>query len=113
MSIDLNGILAGIDTWLDDNCADQYKDQPLAQDWARIAKLQEEAGEAIQKFIGYTGQNPRKGVCNSQDDVLDELADVAVTAMAAIQHFTKDADLSWNLFFGKLITVKMRINGSH
>lgn len=80
-----------IDAWLDGFASQEYKDQPLAQDWARISKVAEELGEAIQAYIGYTGQNPRKGVVNSRDDVLGELADVAMTAILAMQHFTKDS----------------------
>jgi NTP pyrophosphatase (non-canonical NTP hydrolase) len=78
-----------IDDWIDtaDNI---YLQQPLAQDWARISKIAEETGEAIQSFVGATGQNPRKGVVNDMDDVTGELADVVWTAILAIQHFTKD-----------------------
>lgn len=86
-----NMMVAAIDQWLDGNVADLYKDHPIAQDWARISKVAEELGEAIQCYIGVTGQNPRKGVINDMDDVLEELADVAWTAILAIQHFTKDS----------------------
>jgi hypothetical protein len=82
--------LAQVDTWLDDAVSDQYKHEPLAQDWARIAKVSEELGEAVNAFILFTGQNPRKQGSNSIQDTLEELADVAITAMLAIQHFTKD-----------------------
>ena len=44
----------------------------------------EEFGEAVQAHIGVTGQNPRKGVHGSRDDVLKELADVIVTAGIAM-----------------------------
>ena len=36
------------------------------------------------------GQNPRKGVTHALGDLLGELADVALTALCAIQHFTQD-----------------------
>lgn len=78
------------DKHLDEGVAEAYKEQPLAQDWARVAKVVEEAGEAVQALIAFTGQNPRKGVYGSQDELLDELADTALTAIYAIQHFTKD-----------------------
>ena len=83
-------IVHKVDEWLDSKVGDWYKDQPLAQDWARIAKVQEELGEVIAEWILYTGQNPRK----PQDDealdrMLRELADTAMTAIYAIQHFTK------------------------
>lgn len=75
--------------WLDKNVSQQYKDQPLAQHWARIAKVQEELGETVAEFISWTGQNPRK----PQDDeaynrMLKELADTALTAIYAMEHFS-------------------------
>jgi NTP pyrophosphatase (non-canonical NTP hydrolase) len=54
--------------------------------WGRISKIGEEFGEAIQALIGYTGQNPRKGFTHSRDDVQEELLDVAVTALGAVEH---------------------------
>ncbi|NMO51499.1 hypothetical protein HH310_09885 [Actinoplanes sp. TBRC 11911] len=50
----------------------------------RILKLTEEAGEAAAAWIGANGQNPRKGVTHTYEDVADELADVAFTALVAI-----------------------------
>lgn len=84
--------IEAMNTWLDAEVADTYKGQPLAQDWARVAKLGEEMGEAISALIGYTGQNPRKGTYSSRDEMLGELADCALTAIYAIQHFTGDVD---------------------
>lgn len=88
--------LAMLIEWMDDdldgNVSPIYFEQPLAQDWARVAKVVEEAGEAVDALIGVTGQNPRKGEYGSQSELLDELADVVLTGMYAIQHFTKDRD---------------------
>lgn len=89
MNLDI-GAIGRIDTWLDEKVGPAYDGHPLAQDWARISKVTEEAGEAISAFIGVTGQNPRKGITHDMDDVLNELADVAMTAILAMQHFTKD-----------------------
>lgn len=89
-SIDWRTIEA-VDNWLDSNVGGDYPDQPLAQDWARISKVAEELGEAIQAFIGATGQNPRKGVTNNMGPVMEELADTALTAIFAMQHFTKSS----------------------
>ena len=36
------GTVEFLDNWLDTAVADIYKDQPLAQDWARVAKVTEE-----------------------------------------------------------------------
>lgn len=86
----LRTIIRDVDTWLDAEVSPGYQGQPLAQDWARVTKVAEEVGEAIDALIGCTGQNPRKGHYGSAEDLLGELADVAVTGMFAIQHFTKD-----------------------
>lgn len=83
--------IAALDEWLDANVDALYKLQPLGQDWARIAKIGEEYGEAVQAFIGCTGQNPRKGHTHTTADVTDELVDTLITCVLAIQHFTKDA----------------------
>ncbi|WP_146778960.1 MazG-like family protein [Actinomadura craniellae] len=47
-------------------------------------KIAEEFGEAVQAYIGVTGQNPRKGVHGTRDDVQKELADVIITAGIAM-----------------------------
>lgn len=83
-------IIRTVDEWLDAEVSAGYQGQPLAQDWARVAKVAEETGEAVDALVGCTGQNPRKGHYGDVDDLLGELADVAMTAMFAIQHFTKD-----------------------
>lgn len=80
-----------IDEWLDSNTAEHYQKNKLALNWTRIIKIEEELGEAVAQYILVTGQNPRKGFGGSLDKVLDELADVILTAACAIQHFTKDA----------------------
>jgi hypothetical protein len=95
--------LREIDEHLDSKVSQYYKDQPLAQDWARVAKALEEAGEAIAALIGYTGQNPRKGFTHGKEDLLDELADLALTGIYAIQHFTKDEDTTY-----RIIEVRMK-----
>jgi len=50
----------------------------------RILKLNEEVGEVAEAFIGMRGLNSRKGVCRSREDLLDELADVIITAAVAM-----------------------------
>jgi NTP pyrophosphatase (non-canonical NTP hydrolase) len=77
--------ISDITAWLD-------KSNPSGphEDSMRVLKLTEEAGEAAAAYIGMVGQNPRKGVTHTQDDLLKELADVAITALCAMQHFTQD-----------------------
>ncbi|MEV6369651.1 MazG-like family protein [Micromonospora musae] len=57
----------------------------------RVLKLTEEAGEVAGAWIGLLGQNPRKGVTHTRDDVAAELADVAFTALVAIESLGLDA----------------------
>jgi hypothetical protein len=88
-------IVREVDEHLDAGTGKPYRDQPLAQDWARVAKVTEEAGEAIAELILWTGQNPRKPLDPAaRARLLKELADVAMTGVYAIQHFTKDAEVT-------------------
>ncbi len=57
----------------------------------RILKVCEEAGEAAQAWIGYTGQNPRKGVTHTKEQVCKELADVVLSAMVALESLSGNA----------------------
>ncbi|MER6558204.1 MazG-like family protein [Streptomyces sp. NPDC001027] len=57
----------------------------------RVLKLSEEVGEVAQAVIGATGQNPRKGVTHTWDDVQSELCDVIITALVALRTLTPDA----------------------
>ena len=75
--------LAALSKWVD--AANAHRD-PEAILWGRVAKVSEECGEAIAALIGATGQNPRKGVVGHTGVVVKELLDVAVTALAAVEH---------------------------
>lgn len=75
--------LVFLSEWID--AGNQHRD-PEAITWGRIAKITEEAGEVVAAYIGATGQNPRKGTTHTIDDVRKELLDVAITALAAIEH---------------------------
>lgn len=47
----------------------------------RGSKVQEEAGELAGAVIGVLGQNPRKGVTHTWDQVLHEAIDVVLSAL--------------------------------
>lgn len=53
----------------------------LPETLCRALKVQEEAGEMAQAVIGVLGQNPRKGVTHTWDDVVAEAIDVALSAL--------------------------------
>ena len=64
---------------------------PETEKLLRIMKLTEETGEVTQAVTGAMGQNPRKGVTHTWDDVQAELCDVILTAMVALSPLTPDA----------------------
>ncbi len=66
-----------------------HGDVPLE---VRLLKLTEEVGEAAEALIGMKGLNSRKGVCRTREDLLDELADVIITAAVAMCGVTGDMD---------------------
>lgn len=107
--IDMDSIVY-IDKWLDDNVNPNYTE--LAQHWARVTKTSEEIGETISELIAWTGQNLRK---NNQYDpeafvrMLDEMADVAITAILGIQHFTKERHNTMNIVSSRLKRLHQRI----
>jgi NTP pyrophosphatase (non-canonical NTP hydrolase) len=70
----------------------------------RILKVTEEAGEAAGAWIGVVGQNPRKGVTHTRDEVAGELADVALTALVAIESLGLDARQVLNECADKVLT---------
>ncbi|WP_328870922.1 MazG-like family protein [Streptomyces sp. NBC_00287] len=82
-------LFAGIDdlwTWLEASRPIDGREGLLL----RILKLSEEAGEVAEAVIGATGQNPRKGVTHTWDDVQAELCDVVITALIVLRTLTPD-----------------------
>ncbi|MFG2632691.1 MazG-like family protein [Streptomyces sp. NPDC048362] len=71
----------------------------------RVLKLSEEVGEVAEAIIGTTGQNPRKGVTHTWEDVQAELCDVAITALVALRALTPRAR---EVFEGHLSGVRDR-----
>lgn len=51
----------------------------------RNIKVAEEVGEVVDKLIGLTGANPRKGVYASEADVVEELLDGAISLLGAAE----------------------------
>ncbi len=83
---DLFADVADITAWLD-----TANPRTPHEDSMRVLKLVEEAGEAAAAYIGMVGQNPRKGVTHTWQDVEAELCDVMFTAMVALTTLTPDA----------------------
>ena len=81
----LGSQLATISVWVDEHPPNRERDAE-ARLWGRVGKVGEEFGEVIAAMVAMTGQNPRKGQSGCVADVLDELLDVAATALAAVEH---------------------------
>lgn len=97
--------LVALSQWIDEGNA--HRD-PEAVTWGRIAKVSEEQGEVIAAFIGATGQNPRKGITADGLDVVQELLDVAITALGAVEHMTNHQGKSMTLLHEKVANVCRR-----
>ncbi|MER5354629.1 MazG-like family protein [Kitasatospora sp. NPDC002551] len=83
-------LLHQISAWIDAAPANRDRD-PEALLWSRVAKVGEEAGEAVAALIGATGANPRKGTNATLADVERELLDTAGAALLAVEHLrTRD-----------------------
>jgi hypothetical protein len=102
---DMFADIAAINAWIE-----RANGQSEHEDSMRIMKIGEEYGEAVAAYIGMTGQNPRKGVTHSKADLLAELADVTVTALCAMQHFTGNAEVTRGFLAGKIASI---INRAH
>lgn len=56
----------------------------------QVLKIVEETGEAASAWLGYTGQNPRKGITHTRAELFAELADVATAALVTIARLGGD-----------------------
>jgi NTP pyrophosphatase (non-canonical NTP hydrolase) len=75
---------------------------------ARLLKLTEEVGEVAEAYIGLQGMNKRKGICRTEEDLLDELADVIITAAVAMSGVTGDAKRAHSHLERRITTVTTR-----
>ena len=99
--------LAALSEWLDSQNRLMGRDGE-AITWGRLAKVGEECGEVIAAYIGATGQNPRKGFTHTPNDVIEELLDVAVTALGAVEHMVCNNGESMTLLEDKIRRVVAR-----
>ncbi|MGA5818364.1 MazG-like family protein [Kitasatospora sp. NPDC094028] len=87
--------------WLDEESTQSPQEERLL----RLLKLSEEVGEVGAAVIGATGQNPRKGVTHTWEDVQHELCDVVFAALVALRTLTPDAS---RVFAERLAYVEQR-----
>lgn len=97
--------LAAITQWLDKYNVDTPGDdamrvmkigEEIAEAYRALAAIDVTFGRAVEAYIGMTGQNPRKGTTHTQADLCNELADVAITALCAMMHFTSSGYGTYN-----------------
>lgn len=99
------GQLAELSTWID-RAVPGTETERL---WGRTAKVAEEYGEVVAAIIGYLGQNPRKGQTCGLDKVVDELLDVAVGALGAVESIRGNDGSALGLFEAKVAAVHARM----
>ncbi|MFD9564407.1 MazG-like family protein [Streptomyces sp. NPDC059994] len=100
MSTGLWPTIRGLCDWLDRE--NGRGDHEMAM---RFLKIAEEAGEAAAAYIGWRGQNPRKGVSHTRADVEAELCDVIVTAAVSLATISDDPEA---VFAAKLEKIAAR-----
>jgi NTP pyrophosphatase (non-canonical NTP hydrolase) len=98
------GTIGDIVSWLDESSTLPPETEKLL----RIMKLTEEAGEVTQAVIGTMGQNPRKGVTHTWDDVQAELCDVVFTAMVALATITPDPQKAFDAHLTRVADRSLR-----
>jgi hypothetical protein len=101
--------LVELSQWVDAHLTDR---DPEAVLWGRVAKVGEEHGEVIAALIGATGQNPRKGRTHGLGDVVAELLDTAIAALAAVEHIDGHRGRSIELLEAKIARVRCRALGA-
>lgn len=93
---DMFADIAAITRWLDANTPDSPQEdatrvmkagEEIEEAYRALAVIDVAFGRAVTAYIGFTGENPRKGVTHTLDELATELADIAITAMCAIAHF--------------------------
>lgn len=94
----LLGSIERVDAFLDSprsGLPQAYLDSVTANDWRRVTKVCEEAGEVWKALSRATGENPRLGLSGDMNEVRGELGDTAFAALLALQHLLKDPDEVW------------------
>ena len=81
----IDQVATKLSAWLNDSYPTDLHREAI--DWRRMQKMASEVGEALDAYSGMIGENPRKGITHGFNDVLGEVADVALTAIGILAHF--------------------------
>lgn len=98
--------LVAISQWVDAWPANAARD-PEALNWVRVAKVANEAGEAVQALDEAGGGNPRKPY-GTMGAVNKELLDTALAALAAYEHLNGHTGFSVAALFSHIEGVYSR-----
>jgi|SRR6185437_6106326 len=88
MTTELGGTLARISAMVTASYPEGMVDELVMR--RRLGKVNVEVGELGDAIEGWTGENPRKGVYATRDDVIKELIDCASAALCAVEYMTGD-----------------------
>jgi hypothetical protein len=104
----ISAYLAAISRWIDCSPVNVQRTE-MEGFLLRAIKVFEEAGEMVAAIIGMTGQNPRKGVTHSMDDVIDESLDSAASLLMLVESATGNRGESLPRLFAKIEKVYERM----
>ena len=97
--------IAAINRWIE-----QANEESMHKDSMCVMKIGEEFGEAVAAYIGMTGQNPRKGYTHTKSDLYEELCDIAITALVALEHFTGSPIITQGFMASRISKIIARSN---
>ncbi|WP_202863048.1 MazG-like family protein [Ornithinimicrobium murale] len=98
--------VVALSKWVDE--ANSRRD-PEALLRERLGKVTEENGEVQTALTGWLGSNPRKGFTHTKQDVIEELLDVALAALGAVEHVHGNGPpVSVDLLEDKILRVAAR-----
>lgn len=108
MTTDRLGLMAAaMSAWVTDSYGSGVDPEVVL--WRRVTKVCEESGEVWQALAGMVGANQRKGVTHTVDDVIEELLDVAFSALGAVEHLVGEDGQSGRLLEAKAAGVLNRV----
>lgn len=100
---------AALSQWIDSHPANQVSNEERMH--RRVTKIYAEAGEVADAVSGWLGENPRKGRTHTRGDVVEELLDVALAALCAVEHLTANRGSAPALLVDKARRVHERALG--
>jgi hypothetical protein len=105
-TLDARSQLVEISAWIDDYNKDRTA---LEQMLMRAIKVGEETGEMVSEIIGWTGQNPRKGITSDKQHVLKEAYDGVLTLLGFAEHLNGNDGSSLAGLFAHIDRVHSRM----